>query len=101
MGDILGIFPRKCVSEDKARWKDSCWFVGPVIIPESIHSDVGCYKWYQSLDPAGSVADGDVGPVRGGDCDSQNPVIRKGKDRVSCAIPHRLGKVNCNDSKTV
>ena len=61
----------------------------------------GVTTWYQSLDPAGSVADGDVGPVRGGDCDSQNPVIRKGKDRVSCAIPHRLGKVKCDDSKTV
>ena len=68
---------------------------------ESSHSDVGCHKCYQSLDPVGSVADGDVGPVRGGDCDSQNPVICKGKDRVSCAIPHRLGKVKCNDSKTV
>ena len=34
-------------------------------------------------------------------CDSQNPVIRKEKDRVSCAIPHRLGKVKCDDFKTV
>ena len=49
MGDLLGSFPRKRASEDKARWKDSCWFVGPVVIPGSSHSDVGRYKWYQSL----------------------------------------------------
>ena len=30
MGDPLGSFPRKRVSEDKARWKDSCWSVGTV-----------------------------------------------------------------------
>ena len=41
MGDLLGSFPRKCASEDKARWKDLSWFVGLVVIPESSHSDVG------------------------------------------------------------
>ena len=41
MGDLLGSFPRKRASEDKARWKDLSWFVGPVVIPESSHSDVG------------------------------------------------------------
>ena len=30
MGDPLGSFPRERASEDKARWKDSCWFVGTV-----------------------------------------------------------------------
>ena len=67
----------------------------------NVFGNQGVTIWYQSLDPAGSVADGDVGPVRGVDCDSQNPMIRKGKDRVSCAIPHCLGKVKCDDSKTM
>ena len=102
MGDLLGSFPRKCASEDKALWKDLSWFVGPVIIPESSHSDVECYKWYQSLYPARSVDDGDIRPLRVGDCDSQNPVMRRGKDWVkSYAIPHHLGKVKCGDSKIV
>ena len=30
MGDPLGSFLRERASEDKARWKDSCWFVGTV-----------------------------------------------------------------------
>ena len=30
MGDPLGSFPRERASEDKARWKDSCWYVGTV-----------------------------------------------------------------------
>ena len=101
MDDLLGSFPSKCASEDKERWKYSCCFVGPVVIPRCSHNDVERYKWYQSLDPARSVADRDIVPVRGGDCDSQNPVIHKGKDRVRCGIPHRLGKVKCDDSKTV
>ena len=41
------------------------WLAGPVIIPGSIHSDVGHYKWYQSLESSGSVADRDVRPLRG------------------------------------
>ena len=41
MGDPVGSFLEESVSEDKARWKDSYWFVGTVI-------DLGCYKWYQS-----------------------------------------------------
>ena len=48
MGDLLGSFPRKRASEDKARWKDSCWFVGPIFILGSSHSDMGRYKWYQA-----------------------------------------------------
>ena len=36
MGDLLGSFLRERVSEDKARWKDSCWFVGTII-------DLGCH----------------------------------------------------------
>ena len=30
MGDHLGSFLRERASEDKARWKDSYWFVGTV-----------------------------------------------------------------------
>ena len=30
MGDPLGSFPRERASEDKACWKDSCWYVGTV-----------------------------------------------------------------------
>ena len=30
MGDPLGSFPQERVSEDKACWKDSYWFVGTV-----------------------------------------------------------------------
>ena len=44
MGDLLGSFSKKRASEDKARWKDSCWFAGPVVIPGSNHSDVGRYR---------------------------------------------------------
>jgi len=38
-------FPKKCLSEDKTRRKDSCLFVGSVGNPES---SMKCYKWYQS-----------------------------------------------------
>ena len=31
MGDPLGSFPKERVSEDKARCKDPCWFVGTVV----------------------------------------------------------------------
>ena len=41
MGDPLESFLRERVSEDKARWKDLCWFMGTVV-------DLGCHKWYQS-----------------------------------------------------
>ena len=30
MGDPLGSFLQEHASEDKARWKDSCWSVGTV-----------------------------------------------------------------------
>lgn len=31
MGDLLGSFPRKYVSENKTCWKDPRWFVGTVV----------------------------------------------------------------------
>ena len=31
MSDPLGSFLRERVSEDKAHWKDLCWFVGIVV----------------------------------------------------------------------
>ena len=34
MGDPLGSFPKERVSEDKARCKDPCWFVGTVVYLE-------------------------------------------------------------------
>ena len=37
----LKSFLMEHVSEDKARWKDSCWFVGTVI-------DLGCHTGYMS-----------------------------------------------------
>jgi len=40
MGDLLGKFAGKHVSEGKTRWKDSCWFVGSVDNPKS---SLGCY----------------------------------------------------------
>jgi len=40
-----GKFSGKRASEDKTRWKDSCWFVESVGNPKS---SLGCYKWYQS-----------------------------------------------------
>jgi len=33
------------MSEEKARRKDLCWFVGSV---NNLESRLGCYKWYQS-----------------------------------------------------
>ena len=46
MGDPLGSFIGESVSEDKARWKDSYWFVGTVV-------DLGChiqnFKYLASL----------------------------------------------------
>ena len=42
MGDPLGSFLREYVSEDKACWKDLCWFVETVI-------DLGCHKLVSEL----------------------------------------------------
>ena len=61
MGDLPGKFPGRRASEDKARRKDSCWLVG--IASSRISSR---YNWYQSRDPTGSVADEDIGPLKGG-----------------------------------
>ena len=37
MGDLLGSFLRERVNEDKAPWKDLCWFVGTIV-------DLGCHR---------------------------------------------------------
>ena len=49
MDDLLGSFPRKRASEDKAHWKDLCCFAGPVIILGSNHSDVGRYSLVEEV----------------------------------------------------
>ena len=61
MGDLLGKFPEKRASQDKARRKDSCWLMGT--LSSRISSR---YNYYQSRDPARSVADEDIGPLKGG-----------------------------------
>jgi len=47
LGAILGWVTfwevsRKRVGEDKTRWKDSCWFVGPVGNPKSSLGSYTC-----------------------------------------------------------
>ena len=73
MGDLPRKFPKRRVSEDKARRKGSCWLVGTVV-----ESDKKPLQLVSEPRPSQKCGRrGRRAPKRRGDCDSHIPLSRE------------------------